>query len=91
MSITMVPYTLAFIMPTNHQLMALNVKAEKSEDIDGAKVDELIKAWVGLHNVRYISYIGAWLCSMAAIALTGDVFVEVVNVFYDVRPVPVVI
>lgn len=86
-SLTMIPYTLAFIMPTNKEIMSLNDKAEKGESVDSAQVSELISRWVPLHSMRYVSYVGAWLCSIAALALNGNVIIDVVDVVYNVTPV----
>lgn len=87
LGLAIMPYTLIAIMPTNKELMALQAKAEKGENVDASAVDNLIEKWKSLHYVRFVSYAGAWLLSMAALALNGNLVVDVVDVVYNVAPV----
>lgn len=87
LGLTIVPFTLGLIMPTNDQLFALEAKAKRGESVEGKSVDELVDQWVGLHNVRYVAYISSWLLSAAALALNGNVLIEVLDVVYRVPPV----
>ncbi|BEJ15088.1 hypothetical protein CspHIS471_0408550 [Cutaneotrichosporon sp. HIS471] len=84
LGLTIVPYTFAAIMPTNNQLMALEAKARQGDSLDDKKVDELVEKWVSLHNVRYVAYVSSWLLSAAALALNGNVLIEVLDVVYSV-------
>ncbi|OHE98147.1 hypothetical protein CORC01_06515 [Colletotrichum orchidophilum] len=64
-SITVLPYTLMVIMPTNDRLIALDDKVALSE-LDRRKVGWLIEKWDRLHKVRFLMYGSAWALGLAA-------------------------
>ena len=69
-SISIIPYTLAFIMPTNTRLLTLDAKGELTTQEEGEAM-ELIKKWDARHKVRYIGYTVGRATGLAALlALT---------------------
>jgi hypothetical protein len=69
-SISIIPYTLAFILPTNTRLLTLDAK-EALTTQEEAESTELIKKWDARHKVRYVGYTVGWATGLAALlALT---------------------
>jgi hypothetical protein len=87
LGLTIVPFTLGVIKPTNDQIFALEAKARRGDKVDDKTVDGLVERWVSLHNVRYVAYVSSWLLSAAALALNGNVLIEVLDIVYRVPPV----
>ncbi|CAK9779982.1 DUF1772-domain-containing protein [Cutaneotrichosporon oleaginosum] len=87
LGLAIVPYTLLGIKPTNDKIFALEAKARRGENVDDKKVDGLVEEWVSLHNVRYVAYVSSWLLSAAALAMNGNVLIEVLDVVYRAPPV----
>jgi hypothetical protein len=67
------PITFASGLPaTNSELLSLG-KQNLSDDEwnkQASRVDELVEGWEKRHNIRFISYIGGWLFSTAALMTT---------------------
>ncbi|RSH92975.1 hypothetical protein EHS25_008423 [Saitozyma podzolica] len=69
-SISIIPFTLVFIMPTNKRLGVLDAQA----DLSGAEekeAGELIAKWEARHNLRYAFYELGWAAGL--VALVGAV------------------
>ncbi|GFZ45537.1 hypothetical protein JCM24511_03263 [Saitozyma sp. JCM 24511] len=69
-SISIIPFTMVFIMPTNKRLGVLDAQA----DLSGAEekeAGELIAKWEGRHNIRYAFYELGWAAGL--VALVGAV------------------
>jgi hypothetical protein len=71
----MLPMTALFgILPLLNQLIKLDKDAEskKSEtELSDAEVDEIVRVWELRHFWRFLSYVPAWGCAMAALMLDG--------------------
>lgn len=69
-----VPFTYAFIMPTNKELFALDdekrLEGEASPELE-KKADSLIGRWEALHAARFAMYAGAMLLAGAALLCDG--------------------
>ncbi|KAF2664359.1 DUF1772-domain-containing protein [Microthyrium microscopicum] len=65
-SISIIPWTVAAIMPTNTALLKLDEKTELTtqEEADSTK---LIKDWDLKHKVRYVGYGLGWASGLAAL------------------------
>lgn len=68
-----VPFTFAFILPTNRELFALDdakaLEGEPSPELT-RKADSLIARWESLHAARFVMYAGAAV--LATCALLAD-------------------
>lgn len=77
--LTIIPIT-GFILPVNEKLLALekddSLKGVSSSDPAGKDADELVNEWERRHLIRYVSYIGGWGLSLAALVL-GALVLEV--------------
>ena len=65
-SLSIFPWTLAAIMPTNQALLQLDEKKELSTAEEGEAI-RLVKEWDWRHKVRYIGYGTAWVSGLAAL------------------------
>lgn len=65
-SISILPYTLAFIMPTNKRLLELDAKDTLTTQEEGEST-ELIMKWDARHKVRYIGYTIGWGAGLTAL------------------------
>lgn len=65
-SISILPYTLAFIMPTNKRLLESDAKGTLMTQEEGEST-ELIKKWDARHKVRYIGYTIGWAAGLTAL------------------------
>jgi Domain of unknown function (DUF1772) len=65
-SISILPYTLAFIMPTNKRLLELDAQEQLTTQEEGEAIS-LIKRWDTRHKVRYIGYTIGWATGLAAL------------------------
>lgn len=67
--ITMIPLTLVMGLPKiNDELL----KIDKAGG-GGLKVSVLTKRWMQLHRFRYVSLVGAWGLSFAALVMDGRI------------------
>jgi hypothetical protein len=65
-SISIIPWTLVAIMPTNQALLSLDAKGELTTQEEG-DVMGLVKEWDWRHKVRYIGYGTGWATGLAAL------------------------
>ncbi len=77
-ALSALPYSLTFLQPIFVRVNALS----KQEKADGEQVDALFETWLWYYNGRYVSWIGAWILSMGALALSGEVLGELVQEVY---------
>lgn len=68
-SILVLPFTLAFIMPTNKALIALDDQKEFSE-AEAKSSSQLIEKWDARHKMRFLFYGTGWLFSLAALVVS---------------------
>ncbi|KUJ07073.1 DUF1772-domain-containing protein [Mollisia scopiformis] len=68
-SLSIIPWTLTVIMPTNKALLQMNEKQELSSQEEG-DVMRLITTWDTYHKVRYIGYGVGWATGLAALMAT---------------------
>lgn len=72
--LTMIPMTVALgLLPINEELHQLDKEGVSSDGAKAKRVNELVRTWEKKHMVRYISYVGSWALSMAALVLDGRV------------------
>ena len=65
-SISIIPYTMAFIMSTNNKLIALDAKEDLTTQEEG-EITDLINKWDARHKVRYIGYTIGWATGLVAL------------------------
>lgn len=65
-SISILPWTIVAVQPTNHALLQLDEKKELSTQEEGDAI-KLIKEWDWRHKVRYIGYGTGWATGLAAL------------------------
>jgi hypothetical protein len=65
-SLSIIPHTLLFILPTNKILLGLDKKAEltPAEEKD---VGYYIGRWSALHKGRYVQYVTSWTAGLGAL------------------------
>ena len=66
LSISIIPYTMMAIQPTNKRLKQLDRQPELSKAGE-TEVDMLIRKWDTLHKVRYAGYGSAWATTLLAL------------------------
>jgi hypothetical protein len=76
-ALSALPYSLAFLQP-----IFVRVQALSKEKADGEQVDALFETWLWYYNGRYVAWTGAWVLAMGALALSGGVLGELVEVVY---------
>ncbi|ORX36327.1 hypothetical protein BD324DRAFT_628298 [Kockovaella imperatae] len=64
------PLTLGQHLPAiNSQLLAFSRAGPKEIEAKGELINQLIITWERKHLWRFISYVGAWACSIAALSI----------------------
>lgn len=66
LSVSIIPYTVLAIAPTNKRLKQLDRQSELSSAEEN-EVESLIRKWDTLHKVRYAGYGSAWATTLLAL------------------------
>lgn len=65
-SLTIIPHTLLFILPTNKIILALDKKTELTP-AEAKDVGYYVAHWSKLHKIRYVQYIISYTAGLGAL------------------------